>query len=160
MGTYATTTTLDILTPGTTFDTATTNIASICIDWGEDEINKKIAKIYDVSSFQTSTSVPPLLTSICQQLSLGYFWHNMSRGSKESMDRGDRFIDRAMNNLDLIMDNKIALTDSSGSIIVQRSGVKGVLSNTKDYSNTFGEDSPLNWAIDSDKLSDIDGERN
>lgn len=160
MGTYCTTTTLDTLMPGVSFDTATSNIGTECIQWAEDEVNKKLAKIYDVSNFlATSTSVPPLLRSICTQLSIGYFWYNSSRGGTESLERGDKFIEKAMSNLDLIMENKIALTDTTGSLITKRSGVKGVLSTTNTYTPTFAEDSPLEWSVDTDKLDDIDSER-
>lgn len=157
MGTYATTTSLDTLMVGTTFDTATTSVAGQCITWAEDEINKHLSKRYDTSSF--SSSVPPMVTSLAEQLSLGYLYDQLSRGSKESQTRADRLIKRVMENLKALSDGKADLVDSSGSLISLRGGRKGVLSNTSGYTQTFNEDDPLYWKIDDDKLSDISDER-
>jgi hypothetical protein len=156
MGTYATTTSLETLVVGVTFDTATTSLAGQCIVWAENEIDKKLSNRYDVSSFKTT--VPPIITTICEQLSLGYFWENSSRGSKESLTRADKLIKRAMDNLDALAKGNLAVADTSGSVIADRIGDSGVLCNTSDYNNTFNEADPLNWAIDSTKLSDIDSQ--
>lgn len=157
MGTYATTTTLDILTVGFTFDTATTAIADQCITWAEDEINKKLSKRYDISNFLAS--VPPLVQSLTEQMSLGFFYDQESRGGNESQTRADRYFKRVKDNLNMLVNGELDIVDSAGSIIARRSGVKGVLSNTSDYTQTFAEDSELNWAVDSDKVSDIQDSR-
>lgn len=156
MGTYSTTTTLDTLSVGVTFDTATTAVATECITWAEDEINKYLSKRYDISAFQTS--VPPVITSLCTQLSMGYLRQELSRGSKESISRGQTLIDRVMKNLQMLADNKLDIVDSSGATVSARTR-KGVLSSTSGYTSTFNEDDPLEWAIDSDKLEDIEDGR-
>ena len=157
MGTYATTSSYDVILVGTTLDTATTSVISKCITWAENEINKKLAKRYDISSFQTS--VPPMLTTMCEQLALGYFYDNNSRGSKEGGVRADRLIKRVMDNLNELAMGKLELVNSAGSIITARGTAKGVLSSTSDYTSTFAEDDPLNWNVDPDKLDDIADER-
>lgn len=160
MGTYATTTSLQTLMVGTNFDTATTSLANKLITHAENEINKYLSKRYDVGSFNTSTSVPPLVTSICETLSEGYMHQRMSRGGKDAHKRGKELIDQAIDNLKLIADYKLDLVDSSGTVLDDMSQTAyRVLSNTTDYANTFNEDDPLNWAVDEDKLEDIDGER-
>lgn len=162
MGTYATTTTLDTRMLGITFDTATTNIASEAISDAENEIDKYLSKRYDLSAspFNTTTTIPPMVTTMCLWLAQGYMYLDMSRGGKESMDRGQMYINRAIKNLELIRDFKVDLVDSNKSAIADVStGAMRVLSNTKDYTPTFGEDDPLNWKVDTDKLSDISDSR-
>lgn len=157
MGTYATTTSFSTILVGTTLDSATTSVISKCITWAENEINKKLAKRYNIASFQTS--VPPQVTSMCEMLSTGYFYENNSRGGKESLARAKALIDRVMENLKDLAEGKLELVDSSGAIVTARGTAKGVLSSTSDYDSTFAEDDPLEWAIDADKLDDISSNR-
>lgn len=161
MGIYATTTSLQTLMYGTEFDTATTSLCTKLITHAESEINKYISKRYDISSFNdTSTSVPPILTSLCETLTEGYMHQRMSRGGKDSMARGAALIKQAIDNLTLIANFKADLVDSSGDVISDASGgAYKIVSTTSDYSNTFNEDNPLNWQVDIDKLDDIETER-
>ena len=147
---------------GINFDTATTVLANRCITWAENEVNKWLSKRYDIASptFQTVSSIPPMVTSWTEWLSVGYMHDSNSRGSKDSFKRAKIFKDRAMSDLKLVSEYELDLMDSTGSIIIDKPDNSfQVLSNTDDYSNTFNEDDPLNWKIDSDKLSDIDSER-
>jgi hypothetical protein len=161
MGIYATTTSFSEFLIGTTLDTATTNLLSKCIDWSQDEINKYLSKRYDISSFYTSTaSVPPLITTWCENMSEGFYHMRNSRGGKESIKRGEKIHDMVMGNLKDIAEYKFALTDSSGAELSEKTNTSFLIKeNTSSYSPTFNEDSPLNWKIDSDKLDDISDER-
>ena len=157
MSTFATTTSLDVLMVGTTFDTATTVLCSALIIDAENEIRKRLSKRYDVSSaaFQTSTSVPPIVTTLCEWLTIGYMYENLSRGGKDAYARADRFLDKAHKNMDDILDYKANIADSTGAAISESTESLPMFSNTKDYADTFAEDSPLDWAVDGDKLDDI-----
>lgn len=159
MGTYATTSSYDVILVGTTLDTATTSVISKCITWAENEINKKLAKRFDVSAWSTAALTPPMVTTMCEQLALGYFYDNNSRGGKDGQLRADRLIKRVMENLNELAKGQLELVNSSGSIVTARGTAKGVLSNTSDYTQTFAEDDPLSWAVDSDKLDDLSDER-
>lgn len=163
MGTYATTTSLATLMLGTDFsNTATVSLASKCVDQAEAEIDKYLARRYDLSSayFQTSTSTPPIVQSWCEQLAMGYMYRQLSRGGKEGMERGKELINGVLANLQMVADWKLNIADSAGSVIPEgSSSAYRVLANTSDYSNTFNEDDELNWAVDTDKLDDIDAER-
>lgn len=160
MGTYATTTSLEVLMVGTTFDTATTSLCTKLITHSENEINKYLSKRYDISSFNTSTSIPPLVTSLCETLAEGYMYQRMARGGKESISRGKELIKQAIDNLQLIADYKLDLVNSSGSVISDLSQTAyRVLSNTTNYANTFNEDDELNWKVSQNKLDDISTER-
>lgn len=145
---------------GTTFDSVTTALATKLITHSENEINKYLSKRYDIGSFNTSTSVPPLVTSLCETLVEGYMYQRMSRGSKESMARGKELIGQAIDNLKLIADYKLDLLNSTGSVVTDLSNTAyKIQSSSVNYYNTFNEDDPLNWKVDPDKLDDIDSER-
>jgi hypothetical protein len=154
MGNYATTTGLQIVLVGTVFDTATTSMVSKMIDWAEDEVNKYISKRYNVSSIISSP--PPVIRSLSERLASGYTYRHMARGSKDMIDRAKEIIDPVMENLKGIAEGNIDLLNTSGSIVTEMSNSSfRVLCNTDTYYNTFDEDDPLNWKVDSDKLDDI-----
>lgn len=161
MGLYATTTSLEILMIGTVFDTATTSLGNKLITHAENEVNKYLSKRYDISSFNdTSTSVPPIVTSISETLATGYMYKYMSRGGKDALERAKFFIDQAMDNLKLIAEYKLDLVDSNGEVIPDGEGSSySIKSTTSDYSNTFNEDSQLDWEVDPLKLDNIKSER-
>lgn len=160
MGTYCTTTSLQTLMIGTTFDSITTALANKMITHSENEINKYLSKRYDLTVFSTSTSTPPLVTSLAETLSEGYMHQRMSRGGKDAMNRGKDLIKQAIENLKLIADYKLDLVNTSGSVISDMSQTAyRVLCSTSDYPNTFNEDSELNWEVNQTKLDDIESER-
>lgn len=162
MGYYATTTSLQTIMIGTTFDTLTSSLATKLITHAENEVDKYLSKRYDVSAFKaTSTSVPPLVTSLTETLAESYMVQRMSRGGgKESVGYAKDLRTQAIENLKMIAEYKLDLVDSSGDVITDMSQTAyRVLSNTTEYSNTFNEDDPLNWEVDSDKLDDIGEER-
>lgn len=161
MGTFCTTTTIDILMPGTTFDTATTSLATECITQAESKIREVMSPRYDITSdyFQTSTSTPPVVQTWCKWLTTGYMHEHLARGGKESYQRSDRPIKRAMENMKMVAEYKANLVDSTGSLIPEGSSSFAMTSSTKDYHDTFAEDDPVNWTVDPDKLDDISDER-
>lgn len=145
-----------------TFDSVTTALATEMINDAEAEVNKYISRRYDIadSYFQTTTSIPPLVRSLATTLAEGFMWGRMSRGSKESLQRGKELVDHAIENLTLISEFEADLTQTNGSLVPDNSdSYKRVLSNTEDYANTFNEDDSLLWQVDPDKLEDIDSER-
>lgn len=146
---------------GTTFDTLTSALASKLITHSENEINKWLSKRYDVTVFMaTSSAVPPLVTSLAETLSEGYIYQRLSRGGKEADQRGKILIGQVIENLKLISDYKLDLTDSTGAVVADMSQTAyRVLSTTSDYENTFNEDDQLNWAVDQNKLDDISDTR-
>jgi len=145
---------------GTEFDTATTSLATRLITHAENEVNKYLSRRYDVSAFNTSTAIPPLVTSLTETLAEGYMYQRMSRGGKEAMARANELIKQAVSNLKDIAEYKLDLVDTNGSSIVDMSQTAyRVLCNTSDYTPTFAEDDELNWEVDTDKLDDIDSAR-
>ena len=160
MGLFATTSSLSTKMVGTVFDTATTNLASASIYDAENEIKKRLSKRYDFSAspFLTTTTIPPIISTLTETLAIGYMYENMARGSTEGYARADRFINRVMDNLKSLLEGEVQLTDSSGNLIEEIEG-DWVIHKTTDYAPTFNEDDPDNWIVDPDKLDDISDER-
>lgn len=160
MGTYATTTSLQTIMVGTEFDTQTTNLMSKMITHAENEVNKYLSKRYDVGSF-TTTSMPPLVTSLTETLAEGYYFLRNSRGGgKDSVAYGKELIKQAQENLAMIADRKLDLLDSNGDVVAEAATASfQILSSTSNYSPTFNEDDELSWKIDEDKLDEIDSDR-
>lgn len=160
MGTYATTTTLEIVMVGVDFSaTGMATLGAKAIAQAEAECNKYLSKRYDLSTatFQTSTSIPPIVTMLAEQLAEGYMWRWMSRGGKESLSRGEKLIKGAQDNLLLIADYKSDLVNTAGSVVpdMENASYK-VQCNTSDFQSTFDEDSELAWRVDPDKMDGID----
>lgn len=158
---YATTTSLYTLLVGTNSDSATSDLLAKLIVHSENEINKYLSKRYNIAAFNTtSTAVPPLVTSLCEQLTEGKFYIRNSRGGKEVIKSGQELIKGAIENLELIAKYELDLLDSSGSVIADMSQTAyRIMSNTTGYASTFNEDDELNWAVDQGKLDDISNER-
>lgn len=163
MATYATTSALQLVMTGVNFSaTNMQTLASKAIDHAEAEVNKHLSKRYDLSAayFQTTTSVPPLVRTLTEQYAEGQMWKWISRGSKESVDRGTAMIDGAIKNLEAIRDYKADLYDTLGSVISDFSNTAyRVHCSTTDYAPTANEDDELSWKVDSDKLNAIATER-
>lgn len=154
MGVYASSTSLEILMIGTNFDTATTSLATKCIAQAENEVNKYLSKRYDIGGIVSA--VPPIVTSLTEKLAVGYMFQYMSRGGKESMQRGKFFIDDALTNLKAIANYELDLIDSNGDVVVNLSASGyDIQSTTQNYSPTFNEDDQTLWEVDQLKLDDI-----
>lgn len=161
MGLFATTTSMFTKMVGTVSDTATTNLASACLTDAENEIKKRLSKRYDFSGspFLSTTSIPPMITTLAETLAIGYMYENMSRGSKEGFARADRYIKRVTENIQSLLDGEAQLTDSSGNLITEIAGDWATYSSTDNYAPTFNEDDPNSWGISQAKLDDISSER-
>jgi hypothetical protein len=161
MSQWLTTTSISPRMVGTTFDTATTALATECIVDAQNEVVRQLSKVYDFSDtiYATTTTRPPVLDSISKTLAVGYMYENMSRGSKEGNARADKFIKRAMDQLKDLRELTVLLVDPNGAVVDPSTDQFSTHSNTVDYAPTFNEDDPKNWRVDSTKLEDIADER-
>ena len=163
MSKYATTSSLEIIMLGTSFDTATTALMNKMIIHAENECDKYISKRYDVSAYiaLTLTSIPPLLTSLTETLSEGYYFMRNSRGGgKDSVEYGKMLVKQAQENLMLIANRKLDLLDTAGNPVNEFANASfRLVSNTTNYSQTINEDDELKWTQDGDKLDDIESGR-
>lgn len=146
---------------GTIF-TGQTALAAKCITWSEAEIGKYLSKRYDLSAspFNTSSSIPPMVVMWAENLSQGYMYRQLGRGSKESMERFKFYTESVIENMKAVSEYKMDLLASSGSVVADMSNsAYRVQCNTTNYSNTFNEDDELSWKVSSNKEDDIDSER-
>ena len=155
MGTFATTTSLQTLIPGVTFDAATTSLCTMCITWAESFIRGKLSRRYNMSAspFNTSTSIPPQITAIAERMAMGYYFRNSSRGSKESLARANELLKDAQAEVMDIASWKSDLVDTTFASVSERS--TGIHESFSSYHTTFDEDDPVDWSVDDDKLSAI-----
>ena len=109
------------------------------------------------SKFTVAANVPGHITSITEKMAMGYYFKNASRGSKESIARGDALLNDAQAEVMGIAKFEIDLLDNSYAVIAQRSSA--VRDAAANYHPTFGEDDPLLWNVDQNKLDDIESNR-
>jgi len=160
MANFLTSTSFQVLMIGTTFDTATTSLLDKLMVHAENEVFKYLSKRYDVSGWTSTANTPPLVISLGETICEGYMQQRMSRGGKEALARGKDLVKQAQDNLKMIADYKADLLSSSGAVVSDFSNTSyRVLSNTSDYTPTFGEDDELAWKVDQDKLDDLESER-
>jgi len=158
---FATTTTLQVKMVGTTFNSATTALATLCITDAENEIKKRLAKRYDFSAapFLTTTTYPPMIVTLTETLAIGYMYENLARGGKESYVRSDKYIKRVMDNLTELNEGSAQLIGVDGIPVDELEDGEWQVFTTEQYPNTFNEDDPENWDVSSDKLEAISDER-
>ncbi len=158
---YSTTTAMAVKMVGTVFDAATIALVAVCLDDASEEIRKKLSKRYDFTTgaFDTTTTCPVIIKTICETLALGYAYENMARGSKEGLARADRYLKRGMDNLTLVASGDAALIGPNGVAVTQITTDWQAISNTSGYANTFNEDNPRDWKPDTNKIDDIKSER-
>ena len=110
MGTYCTLTSLETYLIGVEIDAPTKFLLVKCMTRAENEINKYLAQRYDTSDFlATSTSVPPLVRSWCEDLSAAYYYQWSSRGGKEWIKLSQDMRKDVIDNLKMVVDYKAGL---------------------------------------------------
>lgn len=161
MGYYVVTDDIRTLMIGIEFDQLTSDLSVKCINQAEAEINKYLSKRYDISSFiNTTTSVPPIVRSLTEKLSVGYMYRYMARTTKDEMDRANEYIKDSLENLQNLSVGNLDLLNTAGSAITEKATSSyRIQSNTDGYHSTFDEDDPLKWKVDSNKLDDIADDR-
>jgi hypothetical protein len=157
---FATTGAIFVKMVGTTNNTATAALATQCITDAENEIKKRLCKRYDFSAspFLTTTTYPPMIITLTENLAIGYMYESLARGGKESFVRADRFIKRVMDNLEQLQNGDAQLVGVSGTAVDEISGDWAIHA-TDSYPNTFNEDDPKDWSPSQDKLDAISDER-
>lgn len=124
-------------------------------------INSMISNRYDVSGFDTSGSVPPLLQTFSEDISTYYEYRSEFSGDNQN---DNEWLDRYKDSMDFlkdIRDGNMDLVDSTGSLIAEReiAALDLVESNNESYQPLFDEDGPLEWKVDDDKLDTIEDNR-
>jgi phage gp36-like protein len=124
-------------------------------------INSHIVERYDISGFDTAGSVPPVLKTYSEDIASYYVLRSLYGGDGQNLNEYIQEYYKAMEDLVKIKEGEMSLFDSSGSQIPSKlsSTVDMISSNTESYTPTFGEDDPLSWATDNDKLTTLQDDR-
>lgn len=164
MGKYFTTSSISIVLPGflksdtTTSDSVGTAIFERAIENTEGYVNSVISRRYDVTAF-TTTSIPPLLRKITEDLSIYEVLKKTGYRANERNEFLDDFKD-SKNILEQIAKGEVELTYTDGSTVAINSNeVSKLKSSTEDYNATTNLDDETNWEVDGDQLEDIEDER-
>ena len=159
MGNYATTTSISITLPNflegntTTVDISATQTFSEYINWAEAEINSAVANKWSLP-FST---VPPILRSLAFEIAAYYTIR--AYGSRDWPNRNEMLDDfnKAFETLKKLEKGEIELTLTDGSLLAVSSDM--YLSNRSSQDPVFELDDPVNWAVDKDRLDELDGSR-
>ena len=164
---YSTETTIALLLPGLPSSAGATGFtriqAQIVLHIARSDalINSKIATRYDVSGFDTSGSVPPLVRMLSEDITSFYTYRSQFSGDNQNQNDWIEKFESAMEDLEAIRDGSMDLVNTAGSLIGERSAtaIELVSSNTKNYTPLFDEDSVTAWKVDDDKLTAIKDSR-
>lgn len=153
---YADTATVLLIVPGITTagDAAAASALNEHVRRADGLINGKLARRYDVPF--TSTSVPPLVRRIAEDISAADLFKSMfSRDSQNKNDNLEENKKDALILLDEIRDSKIDLVNTAGSLLTEKSTDTLVDASTENYHPIFDVGSATSWSIDSDRIDDI-----
>lgn len=159
---YAGSTDVAILLPGLVVNgTVTSTVISVIDNIGTGVmgyINGYVGRRYSVpfGGGTSSGAIPPTIRDIAEQLGAyrtmrGYY----SRDSVNSNEWVDKFKTDSDAILKDIRDGKVDLSDTAGSLLVERNASTKVDSSTIDYAPSFNEGTSTSWEVDSAKLEDL-----
>lgn len=102
MSTFCTVSTFDFVLIGSTLDAATVKLLNQKIQLSESTIKGRLSKRYDLTSYDTSTAVPPQLRTLCELLTEGFYYKSMSRGNEKAFKRGESMCKMALDELKML----------------------------------------------------------
>lgn len=118
-------------------------------------INAKLSRRYVVPI----TPAPPILTTICIDLTLYRLMRRFFSGERQNSSEWPAKYKESMDLLDEIANGGLQLVDSGGGVIQPTAGSDIAWSSTQGYVPTFNEDGDLMSVIDENKLDDIEADR-
>lgn len=163
MGNYLadTTTSLSNYLVGHSFSGTAASLTTEVITMAEAEVNGYLSKRYNIATLIAMTTTAPEITRTTKLIASYYFLMAQGRAGKETKTKAETLYKSAITCLEALKEGDADLTDSDGNLVEDKTTNNyRVLSNTKDWSNTFNEDTVTSWTIDDDKLDDIASERN
>lgn len=137
--------------------TITSGIIALNAGDAEAFINAKLAKSYALPLATT----PPILQSLATDLTIYYLITRRNLWTAEQVKQStwpDRY-KSIMEMLEQIASGQLPLVDGSGDLLEQNTSNAPIISTTSGYIPTFNEDQPSEWSQDSNKMDDIEGDR-
>jgi phage gp36-like protein len=121
-------------------------------------INGKCARRYSVPF----NPVPPFIRTIAEDIVCYFIMRTYySQDAQNKSEYLEEFKDKALEDLDAIMEGKIDLVDTSGSAVPMQTEeiTDQVSSNTQKFQPFFDVDDTLEWKFNDDLLDEIDANR-
>ena len=140
--------------------TATATIITSHVTRSDALIDAKLSRRYSVPFATTSTSTPPVITSISQDITAYYSYRSLfTRDSRQRFEYLDDFYATALKTLDDIALGVIDVVNTAGSVISERNSGNKVYSTTESWMPIFDVDDEMKWKFDSDRLTQINSDR-
>lgn len=160
---YSTNTSILLLLPGlqqTTTEAGYTETSALIashVARADTVINAKIAKRYDVSGFNTTGSVPPMLKTISEDMASYYSYRSLYSSDNQNFNEWTDKFKEAMELLDEIRDGDIDLVNTTGSVIQERTSatLDKIIANNENHQTFFDIDDPLDWDFDEDRKDEV-----
>ncbi len=142
--------------PGLLANTATTALIDSHIARADSLIDGKCARRYAVPFATTSTSTPPLIHTLSQDIA-SFFTYR----SKFTGDGANRFaylddlMSTAMKTLDEIQQGLIDVVGATGIVISEDASDSKIYSSNQDFTPIFDVDDETSWRVDPDRIDSI-----
>lgn len=123
-------------------------------------IDGKCARRYDVPFSDTSTSTPPLIQTLSQDLSAYYTYRSKFTGDgANKFEYLDTLMQIALETLNQIQESKMDVVGVAGAVVSEISSSSKIYSSTENYTPAFDVDDEFNWKIDPNRINAIRGAR-
>lgn len=123
-------------------------------------IDGKCARRYAVPFATTSTSTPPLIHSLSQDITAYFTYRSKFSGDNQNrFEYLDDLYKLAMDTLDAISKSEMDVVDTSGAVIGETGESTRVYSSTQNYTPLFDVDDEKSWKFDPDRISAIGDSR-
>lgn len=135
---------------------STVAIISSHITRADSLIDGKCARRYSVPFADTSTSTPPLIQTLSQDLSAYYTYRSKFTGDNANkFEYLDTLMQIALETLNQIQEGKMDVVSTSGGVVSEVSSSSKIYSSTEGYTPAFDVDDEFNWSFDSGRLDAI-----
>lgn len=124
----------------------------------EAEVNGMLAARFTIPI----SGSPPLLQTVATKLTIGLVLSQriFTQERLQESDWPKAFIDSARDTLDRLLEGKMTLVSSAGTVVAARNDLSEIWSNTKDFAPTHTELEPTRHVIDPDKIQELEDARN
>ena len=104
----------------------------------------------------TSTSTPPLIQTLSQDLSAYYTYRSKFTGDNANkFEYLDTLMQIALKTLNQIQEGKMDVVSTSGGVVSEISSSSKIYSSTESYTPAFDVDDEFDWAFDTGRLDAI-----
>lgn len=135
---------------------STVALISSHITRADSMIDGKCARRYDVPFAETSTSTPPLIQTLSQDLAAYYTYRSKFTGDNANkFEYLDTLMQIALETLNQIQEGKMDVVGTGGAVVSEVSSSSKIYSSTESYTPAFDVDDEFDWKFDTDRIDAI-----